>query len=185
MFNNSRHYRNNLRDRRYTKKVIMIHIIGPRASGKSLQAIFQARLNTEVFNAGKDQKDVVPTFIVTEYKDSCKDNIRDLFRNTEEFHEGVVAMSYTDFFTHARYYYSKAPSPMFIDDLENFQTFILHRLNKNSVLFKEAKAFIEKHLVGYTASNTNALKDFIDEFDLHLQNMGTPGKDRYILLQRT
>ena len=184
MLNNSRHYRNNRRDRHYTKKVIMIHIVGPRASGKSLQAIIQARLNTEVWNANKKQEDVVPTFIITEYPNSYKDNIRRLLSDTEEFHEGVIAISYSELFLHAKFYYNRCGSPLFIDDLENFKTYLLKNTVVGSPTFNTTKAFIERYMVGYTASDTNALKDFIDELDLHLQNMGTPGKDRYILLRR-
>ena len=167
----------------------MIHILGPRASGKTVEAIGQSVIASVVWNGRRqhDDSNQVPTVLLTDSVEGARMQLQSLLQPNEKGFYRVVPKDYKHFIKDAGLYpvFNYPVYPIFIDNIESFTYELAQYVRSYPSSSSRVIQALAENMVGYTTNNTNGFQDFIGEFDLQgkLKHYNQQ-EDRYILLQR-
>lgn len=164
----------------------MIHILGPRASGKTVEAIWQSVTANVVWNGrlNNDKSNQVLTVLVTDSVEGARMQLQSLLQPDEKGFYRVLLKDYKHFIKEADRYRG-LNYPIFIDNIESFAYELAQFVRSYPSSSSRVIQALAENMVGYTTNNTNGFQDFLGEFDLQgkLKHCNQQ-EDRYILLQR-
>ena len=163
----------------------MLHIIGNRASGKTIQLIFNAKLRLDIENDRLKEKETPKRCLfVGATEEYLKHDFKELYPDIAKSSALFEFTDYSNLYCHPERY-TGGNYLIYIDDLDAFNAFVREKSAKSkatgSIDLKVLNTLLKTSLKGYTSSDTNALKDLLYEV---LHEIAFQTDNRYIFLSR-